>query len=49
MMVGHFDEVYMRSGLTVNEDKSKVMTYDRNEWQEFVRRNAWGTAWGMNP
>ena len=25
------------------------MGYDRNEWREFVRGNAWGLAQGMNP
>ena len=29
--------------------KARRMVQDRNEWRGFVRGNAWGIAWGMNP
>ena len=34
-------------GLNVGE--ARRMAYDRNEWREFVRVNAWGIARRMNP
>ena len=34
-------------GLDVGQRRRKV--HDRSVWQWFVRVNAWGTAWGMNP
>ena len=29
--------------------QARRIVKDRSEWQGFVRGNAWGTAWGMNP
>ena len=29
--------------------QARRMLQDRGEWREFVRRNAWGVAWRMNP
>ena len=33
----------------LNIGQTRRMVYYRNEWQEFVRGNAWGIAWRMNP
>ena len=32
----------------MNVGQARRMGYDKNEWREFVRGNAWGIAWGMN-
>ena len=29
--------------------QARRMVQDRSEWWGFVRANAWGVAWGMNP
>ena len=34
-------------GLDVRQ--ARRMVYDRNEWWRFMRRNAWGIAWGISP
>ena len=36
-----------KRGLDVRQ--ARRMVHDRSEWQGFVRRNAWGIAWEMNP
>ena len=33
----------------LNVGQARRMVYDRNEWREFVRKNAWGIDMGMNP
>ena len=39
---------YLRKrGLDVRQ--ARRMLQDRNEWQVFMRENAWGIAWWMNP
>ena len=34
----------LKKGLTVGQ--ARRMMYDRNQWWEFVKGNAWGLAWG---
>ena len=29
--------------------QARRIVHDRSEWQRFVRGNAWGVAWCMNP
>ena len=36
-----------KRGLYVRQVRRMVQ--DRSEWQRFVKGNAWGIAWGMNP
>ena len=39
---------YLRKrGLDVRQ--ARRMVQDRNEWQRFLRGNAYGVAWGMKP
>ena len=40
-------ECLKKRGLAVR--RARKMVLDRNEWWRFVRGNAWGIAWGMNP
>ena len=40
-------ECLKKRGLDVRQ--AKEMVQDRSEWQGFVRGNAWGVEWGMNP
>ena len=41
------EECLRKRGLGVRQ--AKRMVQDRSEWWGFVRDNAWGIAWGMNP
>ena len=36
-----------KRGLEVRQ--AKQIGHDRNVWRGFVRGNAWGVAWGLNP
>ena len=36
-----------KRGLDVRQ--ARIMMHDRSVCQGFVRENAWGIAWGMNP
>ena len=36
-------------GRGLNVGRVRRMVCDRTEWRGFVRRNAWGITWGMNP
>ena len=36
-----------KRGLDVSQ--ARIMVHDKTVWQGFVRRNAWGVAWVMNP
>ena len=38
----------MKKCLTKRGLNVRRMVHDRNEWRGFVRRSAWGIAWGMN-
>ena len=40
-------ECLKKSGLDIKQ--ARRMVQDRDEWQGFVRGNAWGVARGMNP
>ena len=40
-------ECLRKRGLDVRQARRTVQ--DRSEWRGFVRRNAWGIAWGINP
>ena len=40
-------ECLRKRGLDVSQ--ARRMMYYRSDWQGFVRGNAWGIAWGMNP
>ena len=40
-------EYLKKRGLDVMQERRMVQ--DRSEWQVFVKGNAWGIAWGMNP
>ena len=45
--VDSMNDCLNKRGLIVGE--TRRMAYDRNEWQQFVKGNAWGMAEGMNP
>ena len=40
-------ECLRKRGLDVRQ--ARRMVQNRSEWRGFVRGNAWGVAWGMNP
>ena len=40
-------ECLKKRGLDIRQ--ARRMIQDRSEWQGFMKGNAWGIAWGMNP
>ena len=36
-----------KRGLDVSQ--ARRMVPDRSEWREFIKGNAWGVTWGMDP
>ena len=45
--IDNVKECLRKRGLNVRQ--ARRMVQDTSEWRGFVRGNAWGTAWGINP